>query len=342
MYFATEAGGAIPLAPVASCVSRSWRQAVRTFPDLWQQVDLSSPKCQPTDAVLVAHGIPRWGQLQELRLASCHDIGAASLAALAHECKLLEHLELTACGNLAASALSEALEVMVTRTKGPGSAPLTVLKLTRTEFSSFSGLGDVVRSVLYSQAANPAGPVLQSLTVTDSPGLSHQGLRAVCTAGCEAKTPMLRALRVLNLSHSASLHGCFFVDIERLQYNAPNIEELDLDALGGAFGWFASNTPSPLPDGAVASFPRLRICRLGMAVAHPSVHSIKAYATDHCAHVRRLLMGCSGLQELDLSGREHLLPSVVVHGMIAEWPLTKLVLQRCGAATNDTLMQLAR
>jgi F-box/leucine-rich repeat protein 6 len=119
---------ALPTAAYASCVSRAWRVAIRSEPDVWRNVDLSYGWCKPTDEVVayfcgqgitfaaegsskkelnsrnnpdpppVALNPPPWRAVQSLNLQSCNKLTDDSLRCIASCCPLLRHLDLSDCG----------------------------------------------------------------------------------------------------------------------------------------------------------------------------------------------------------------------------------------------------
>lgn len=70
--------------------------------------------------------------------------------------------------------------------------------------------------------------------VEGCPLLTHQPLRAAVEASAEQKRPLLGALRVLDMTQSAGARSDFALNIERLQYAAPRLQQLRLNGLCGA------------------------------------------------------------------------------------------------------------
>jgi hypothetical protein len=133
-------GGAIPTAAAATCVCRAWRAAALSCPNLWQHIDLTWPRCRPTDAAL-ARITPRWSGLRSLKLApgaaGTGGMSGASLQLVAARCPVLTTLSLAHCSQFGEAALCAALTEMLLRPAAAdrSSAPLTHLDLSFSEVS---------------------------------------------------------------------------------------------------------------------------------------------------------------------------------------------------------------
>ncbi|GAB4816384.1 hypothetical protein N2152v2_003430 [Parachlorella kessleri] len=115
-----------------------------------------------------------------------------------------------------------------------------------------SGTDHLFRQVLMLQSQNQDGPVLEELQMEGCPLLTHQGLRAACDSSVEQCRPLLGALRMLRLTQSAGARSGFFVNIERLQYACPSLEEFGINGLCGRMGWdFNPQPPAALPHYAL-------------------------------------------------------------------------------------------
>ncbi|PSC74657.1 F-box LRR-repeat 6-like [Micractinium conductrix] len=335
-----EAGGAIPTAAVAMCVSRSWRAAAEACPDLWHHISLSWRRCRPSDAAL-ARAAPRWTHLRWLSLAGVAGVGDAGLQTLARCCPRLTSLSLAHSTQYSDRGLIAALGAMLGRPAAPGgsSAPLRCLDLSFVQVSpKVSGLDAVVREVLAQQARNPGGPALEELVIEGCPLLSHQGLRAMTEASVDAGAPLLAALRVLNLSQSAGARSDFVLNLERLQYSCPALQELRLNGLCGAYAWSFNATPSALPrDAQPPGFPQLTVCQVA-AKANPDMAGLGTGATnvtDAC--LTRLLAQSPLLQELELSGCERLTPNSLATAVHPSAPLKHALLARSGACCDEAV-----
>ncbi|EFN51581.1 hypothetical protein CHLNCDRAFT_55036 [Chlorella variabilis] len=334
---APEAGGAIPTAAAATCVSRSWRAAALACPDIWRHVDLSWRRCRPSDAA-ISRAAPRWAHLTSLSLA-----GRAAL--VADSCPLLASLSLAHCTQFSDRGLCAALSTMLLRPAAPdgSSAPLRRLDLSFIQVSpKVSGLDLVVREVLAQQARNPGGPVLEELVVEGCPLLTHQGLRAATEASAEAGRPLLAALRHLNLSQSAGARSDFAINLERLQYSCPSLQRLCLNGLCGAYAWSFNATPSQLPPGAPPpGFPLLRVCQVA-AKSNPDMAGLGTGATNvNDACLTRLLAHSPLLEELDVGGCERLSPDCLATAIHPAAPLRHALLARSGACCDEAVAFLA-
>ncbi|PRW20378.1 F-box LRR-repeat 6-like [Chlorella sorokiniana] len=323
------------------CVSRAWRAAVQACPDIWAHIDLArGRRCRPSDAAL-ARAAPRWHRLRSLSLAGVAGVGDAGLQTIAEHCPCLEALSLAHCTQFSDGGLTAQLSRMLLRPAAPdgSSAPLRRLDLSFTQISpKVSGLDHVVREVLFTQARNPGGPVLEELIVEGCPLLTHHGLRAIAEASVEAGRPLLAALRVLNLSQSAGARSDFVLFIERLQYSAPALQQLCLNGLCGAWGWSWNATPSSLPEGAAPpAFPALRVCQVA-AKSNPDLAGMGTGATtvnDTC--LTRLLSQSPLLEELDVSGCERLSPNCLALAVHPAAPLKHALLARSGACCDEAV-----
>ncbi|KAI3424296.1 hypothetical protein D9Q98_009851 [Chlorella vulgaris] len=337
-------GGAIPTAAAATCVCRAWRAAALSSPNLWQHVDLTWPRCRPTDAAL-ARITPRWSGLCSLKLApgaaGTGGMSGASLQLVAARCPVLTSLSLAHCSQFGEAALCAALTEMLLRPAAAdrSSAPLTHLDLSFSEIApKVSGLDTVVRTVLAQQARNGSGPVLQELLVEGCPVLSHRGLRAVTEASVEQGTPLLAALQVLDLSQSASAKPGFVINLERLQYSAPGLRQLRLNSLCGAYGWSTNPTPSRLPrDAPPPGFCHLRVCQVAAKPRQSmsGLGTIGSYVTDAC--LIRLLAHASQLEELDVSCCDRLSPDSLATSIHPEAPLKHALLARSGWCCDEAV-----
>ncbi|KAL4431484.1 hypothetical protein ABPG75_006740 [Micractinium tetrahymenae] len=335
---APAAGGAIPTAAAAACVSRAWRAAVEACPDLWQHCNLSWRRCRPTDVAL-ARTAPRWDHLRWLSLSGVAGVADAGLQTIAGCCPRLSSLALAHCTQFTDRGLIAALTTMLLRPAAPdgSTAPLRCLNLSFTQISpKVSGLDQVVREVLAAQARNPSGPVLEELEVEGCPVLSHHGLRAVTEASVEAGRPLLSALRVLNLTQSAGARSDFVLNIERLQYSCPALQQLCLNGLCGAAGWTWNASPSSLPQGAPPpGFPALTHCQVA-AKSNPDMAGLGTGATNvNDACLTRLLAHSPLLEQLDVSGCERLSPNCLATAIHPAAPLREVLLARSGACCDE-------
>ena len=329
---ACAAGGAVPVAAAAACVSRAWRAAVQATPELWAVVDLSWGWCRPSNAVLAANAAPRWAMMRSLSLAGCGAVGDAGLAAVAAGCPVLQALDLSHCTGFTADGLSPSLDQMVLRPTAPGSAPLRDVDLSCTQFSANASLDKVLMRLLAQQAVSPGGPVLRRLVADGCPFLTDRPLRSACQMSAARRRPLLSALRVLHLRGASAMRGEFLLNVDQLQFAAPGLEELDLSALGGASGW----TANAGPPAAHPRFPNLRVLRLA---AHyvPGLGAAASVGYTRVSNlwVQRLLgSGGGALEELDLGALPSVTPAAV-RGMIRGCGgLTRLCLSRSGAAAD--------
>lgn len=65
--------------PAAACVCRVWRAAAEGLPALWRNMDLSSLRRQPSDAVVKLLAPKRWQDLHSLSLSGCDRLTDSSL-----------------------------------------------------------------------------------------------------------------------------------------------------------------------------------------------------------------------------------------------------------------------
>lgn len=338
---ACASGGAIPIVPIASCVCRAWRSAVLASPDLWEHVDLGHGWCRPSDAGVAAM-LPRWRATRRLSMSGCLALTDAALEAVAAGCPALESLDLSHCAGFTERGMCSALGAMLLRPAGPGSSPLRRVNLSFIRLSPvMSALDQVVRELLAVQALNPVGPVLQELILEGCPLLTHHGLRAVADASVKQRRPVLGALLVLDLSQSAGARNDFVLLIERWQYACPELRELRLNGLCGAYAWSYPQTPSTLPPGAQAGFPQLRVCQVA-AKSHATMVGLGTGATNvNDACLTRLLARSPLLEHLDIGGCERLSPNCLALAVHPAAPLVQLLMPRSSACCDEAVVFVA-
>jgi hypothetical protein len=192
------------------------------------RADLSGADCHPTDAIL-ERSCASWEFLSSLNLSKCHGVTVEGLAEVASACEMLGELDLSYC-KLRADPVADVLKTMLQRPYNDHSRPLVALKLTGAlVLPETGGMNRLVRRVLFDQADNPDGPVLEELRISKASGLGPRPLTDICDASVAAGRPMLRALRILDIDGSGPRFSVYHkTNIRRLQFSAPGLEFLDI------------------------------------------------------------------------------------------------------------------
>lgn len=280
-----------------------------------------------------------------LSLCKSDAVGDEGLRIIADACPLLATLDLSFCSEFTVDGLSAALRTMFMRPSNGCTEPLRNLCLSSMRFSANSAYDSLLENVLFAQAENPNGPVLERLIAEDWYQLSPMPLRKVWEASSDSKVPMLSALTELRLPIGwEGWPDAFELEIEKLQFCTPNLEVLDLN--GRDVGCSLS-MDEDVEDLHGPCWPRLKACKVArygeywdVTAVPPSYDSSRRqyYYLDIDVH---RLIGSSGasLEELDLRDRDE--GAGTIAEILATAPkLIKLVLSYNQELTADSFASL--
>ena len=287
-----DAGGAVPTACALTCVSRTFRAAIESAPELFfENVDLSYGFCAPTDARMRAYakrGV--FKRTRRLNLSGCVKLTDATLRTLAETCESLEDVTLSG-GSFTKDGMFAFIDA-VRGLKGIH-VDMSAPKMTPTD-----ALGALQRFV------ERNAETLEKISCGREAPYAPAERRAFTKASNRLFDAIRKCtgLRVLNLTNCGEDVRFPLFELQRA---CPHLSELRLNHMGGEPGWRVVGRAND--DFEDTCWRHLRVLEVAVSMETTSVgHRYGHSNVDDAVLVSLLYGSIETIEELDITGCTHL------------------------------------
>ena len=286
-----RSGSAIPTTPRLASVSRTFRDAINSAPEMfWVDIDMSSGFCAPTDAkIKTMCSTGRWRGARSVDFSGCGKLTDTTLRVIAAECPHISELKFSG-----GKFTKAGLEQLARR----GGFQSITMDLTNPKLTPSDALFVLRAFIVHSS------DTLERVSCGRTAPYSPAERRAFTNASTQLFNDLKKCANLKILDFTNCGEDVRF-PLYELQRYCPHVEELRLNYFGGDPGWtIVGHAPVDFED---TCWRKLRVCEVAVAMETTSVGYRLGRSNINDAGLISILYGSiETLEVLDVTGCSNL------------------------------------